>query len=117
MTVNRQVGQLWLAAHLGQVKGSGPLRMAQPQSVQVSTSSPNIPRTMGPHLAAPQGPVPMPVRRLTVSKVFAPARMALSTIPLRILLHRQIGRYASNTASSLAFLISSDWSNPKKLPP
>ena len=46
------ITQLWLAPHLGQVKGSVPLRIDQPQSVQVSTSSPNIPRTIGPHLAA-----------------------------------------------------------------
>jgi hypothetical protein len=82
----------WLAPHLGQVSGGGPFRMDQPHSAQVSTSSPSIPRIIGPHLDAPQGPVPAPVRRLTISKVFAPACITFTMIPLRILLHRQIGR-------------------------
>jgi len=55
----------------------------------------------------PQGPVPTPVRLLTCSKVLAPARMALSTVPLRILLHRQAGLRFSMTACSLAFCSTS----------
>jgi len=37
-------------AAAGEIKGEGPLRMDQPYSRQVSTSSPSIPRIMGPHL-------------------------------------------------------------------
>jgi len=66
--------------------------MDQPHSLQVSTCSPSIPLIIGPHLAAPHGPVPAPVRRLTISKVLAPDWIALAIIPLRILLHRQMGR-------------------------
>lgn len=66
--------------------------MDQPQTVHVSTGSPSMPRTMGPQRAAPQGPVPAPVLRLTASNVLAPAWIAFTMIPLRILLHRQIGR-------------------------
>ena len=66
--------------------------MDQPQAEQVSTSSPSMPRTMGPQRAAPQGPVPAPVLRLISWNVLAPAWIALTMIPLRILLHRQIGR-------------------------
>ena len=82
----------WFEPHLGQIKGGGALRIDQPQAVQVATSSPSIPLIIGPHLAAPQGPVPAPVLRLTASKLFAPAWIAFTIMPLRILLQRQMGR-------------------------
>jgi len=82
----------WLAPHLGQIKGGGALRIDQPQAAQVATSSPSIPLIIGPHLAAPQGPVPAPVLRLTASKLFAPPWIAFTIMPLRILLQRQMGR-------------------------
>ena len=66
--------------------------MDQPHSLQLSTSSPSMPRIMGPQRAAPQGPVPAPVLRLTISNVLAPDWIALTMIPLRILLQRQTGR-------------------------
>jgi hypothetical protein len=66
-----------------------------------------MPRTIVPQRRPPQGPVPTPVRLLTCSKVFAPARIALSTVPLRILLHRQAGFKFSMIACSLAFRSSS----------
>jgi hypothetical protein len=66
-----------------------------------------MPRTSEPQRLPPQGPVPTPVRLLTCSKVFAPARIALSTVPLRILLHRHAGFKFSMIACSLAFRSSS----------
>jgi len=66
-----------------------------------------MPRTIEPQRRPPQGPVPTPVRLLTCSKVLAPAWMALSTVPLRILLHRQAGLRFSMIACSLAFRSSS----------
>ncbi len=77
--------------------------MGQPHSSHLKNGSPNIPRTMVPHRLPPQGPVPTPVRLLTCSKVLAPPWIALSTVPLRILLHRQAGLRFSMTACSLAF--------------
>jgi len=91
----------------GQTSGSGPSKIGQPQSVQIVTGSPSIPRTAAPQRFAPQGPVPIPVRLLTISKVFAPAWIAFTTIPLRILLQRQIGRRLSIIACFLASLSSS----------
>jgi hypothetical protein len=38
----------------------GPRRIDQPQSRQVVTGSPSMPRTAAPQRFAPQGPVPMP---------------------------------------------------------
>ena len=81
--------------------------MGQPHSLQLTTASPSIPRTMEPQRLPPQGPVPTPVRLLICSKVFAPAWMAFSTVPLRILLHRQAGLRFSMTACSLALRSSS----------
>jgi hypothetical protein len=81
--------------------------MAQPQLRQVTTGSPSMPRTIAPQRLAPQGPVPMPVLLLTISKVLAPAWIAFTTTPLRILLQRQIGRKLSMTACSLACFSSS----------
>jgi hypothetical protein len=66
-----------------------------------------MPRTIEPQRLPPQGPVPTPVRLLTCSKVFAPALMALSTVPLRILLQRQAGLRFSMTDCSLAFCAES----------
>jgi hypothetical protein len=86
----------------GQTCGEIPTKTGQPQSLQLTTGSPNIPRTMEPQRRPPQGPVPTPVRLLTCSKVFAPAWIAFSTIPLRILLHRQAGLRFSMTAWALA---------------
>jgi hypothetical protein len=91
----------------GQTWGEFPTKTGQPQSLQGITGSPNIPRTMDPQRLPPQGPVPTPVRLLTCSKVLAPAWMALSTVPLRILLHRQAGLRFSMTACSLALRSSS----------
>jgi hypothetical protein len=83
------------------------MRTGQPHSLQFTTGSPSIPRTIEPQRLPPQGPVPTPVRLLTCSKVLAPAWIALSTVPLRILLHRQAGLRFSMTACSLAFCSSS----------
>jgi hypothetical protein len=66
-----------------------------------------MPRTSEPQRLPPQGPVPTPVRLLTCSKVFAPACMALTTVPLRILLQMQAGLRFSMTACSLALRSSS----------
>jgi hypothetical protein len=62
-----------------------------------------MPRTIEPQRLPPHGPVPTPVRLLTCSKVLAPALMAFSTVPLRILLQRQAGLRLSMTACSLDF--------------
>jgi hypothetical protein len=72
--------------------------------LQLTTGSPNIPRTIEPQRLPPQGPVPTPVRLLTCSKVLAPAWIAFKTTPLRILLQRQAGFRFSMTACSRAFL-------------
>jgi hypothetical protein len=79
------------------------MRIGQPHSLQLTTGSPNIPRTIDPQRLPPQGPVPTPVRLLTCSKVLAPPWIALSTVPLRILLHKQAGLRFSMTACSLDF--------------
>ncbi len=50
-----------------------PAKTGQPHSLQLTTGSPNIPRTMDPQRRPPQGPVPTPVRLLTSAKVLAPA--------------------------------------------
>jgi hypothetical protein len=91
----------------GQTCGEVPTKTGQPQSLQLTTGSPSMPRTIVPQRLPPQGPVPTPVRLLTCSKVLAPAWMALSTVPLRILLHKQAGLRFSMTACSLAFRSSS----------
>jgi hypothetical protein len=62
-----------------------------------------MPRTSEPQRRPPQGPVPTPVRLLICSKVFAPAWIALATVPLRILLQMQAGLRFSMIACSLAF--------------
>ena len=93
-----------------------PTKTGQPQSVQLTTGSPNIPRTMEPQRRPPQGPVPTPVRLLICSKVLAPAWIALSTIPLRILLHKQAGLRFSMTAWALAFCSSSSMASSLSLP-
>jgi hypothetical protein len=90
------------------------MRTGQPHSLQLTTGSPNIPRTIEPQRLPPQGPVPTPVRLLTCSKVLAPAWMALMTVPLRILLQRQAGLRFSMTACSLAFCSNSSMA---KCPP
>jgi hypothetical protein len=41
-----------------------PTKTGQPQSLQVVTGSPNMPRTSEPQRRPPQGPVPTPVRLL-----------------------------------------------------
>jgi hypothetical protein len=79
-------------------------RTGQPHSLQLTTGSPNIPRTIEPQRLPPQGPVPTPVRLLTCSKVFAPAAIAFSTVPLRILLHKQAGLRFSMIACSRLLL-------------
>jgi hypothetical protein len=76
--------------------------VGQAHSLQAITGSPSMPRTSEPQRLPPQGPVPTPVRLLTCSKVLAPAWIALSTAPLRILLHRQAGLKFSMTARVLA---------------
>ena len=91
----------------GQTCGEVSTKTGQPQSLQLTTGSPSMPRTIVPQRLPPQGPVPTPVRLLTCSKVLAPAWMALSTVPLRILLHKQAGLRFSMTACSLAFRSSS----------
>ena len=91
----------------GQIGGEEAARIGQPQSLQFTMGSPNIPRTSEPQRRPPQGPVPTPVRLPICSKVLAPAWMALRTAPLRILLHRQAGLRLSMTACSLAFCSSS----------
>jgi hypothetical protein len=83
------------------------VRTGQPHSEQLTNGSPNIPRTIEPQRFPPQGPVPTPVRLLTCSKVLAPALIALSTVPLRILLQRQAGLNFSMTDCSLAFCAES----------
>ena len=105
-----QVGQPSCRAYSqrGQICGEAPARIGQPHSLQLMTGSPNMPRTSVPQRRPPQGPVPTPVRLLTCSKVFAPARIALSTVPLRILLQMQAGLRFSITAWVLASC--SDWS-------
>jgi hypothetical protein len=69
--------------------------------------SPNMPRTNDPQRRPPHGPVPTPVRLLTCSKVFAPPWIALTTVPLRILLQMQAGLRFSMTACCRAFCSSS----------
>lgn len=71
------------------------------------TGSPSMPRTIVPQRLPPQGPVPTPVRLLTCSNVLAPAWMAFSTVPLRILLQRQAGLRFSMTDCALVFCSSS----------
>ena len=104
-----QVGQPSCRAYSqrGQICGEAPARIGQPHSLQLMTGSPNMPRTSVPQRRPPQGPVPTPVRLLTCSKVFAPSRIALRTVPLRILLHRQAGFKFSMIACSLALNSSS----------
>ena len=87
---------------------AAPTRTGQPQSPQLVTGSPKRPRTSEPQRLPPQGPVPTPVRLLTCSKVLAPPWIALTTVPLRILLQMQAGLRFSITAWVLASC--SDWS-------
>src|SRR5262245_23101579 len=91
----------------GQTEGEIAVNTGHPHSLQLTTGSPNIPRTIDPQRLPPQGPVPTPVRLLTCSKVFAPAWIALSTVPLRILLQRQAGLRFSITACALSFCSNS----------
>jgi len=95
-------------------RGQGaPINTGQPQSLQFVTGSPNRPRTKEPQRLPPQGPVPTPVRLLTCSKVLAPPWIALSTVPLRILLQMQAGLRFSITALVLASC--ADWSMARYL--
>ncbi len=77
--------------------------IGQPHSWQLTVGSPNMPRTIVPQRLPPHGPVPTPVRLLTISNVLAPAWIALSTTPLRILLQRHAGLKLSTIACSLLF--------------
>jgi hypothetical protein len=91
----------------GQTCGDALASTGQPQSLQLMIGSPNIPRTKEPQRRPPHGPVPTPVRLLTCSKVLAPAWIALTTVPLRILLQMQAGFRFSITACSRLFCSSS----------
>jgi hypothetical protein len=91
----------------GQTEGEIAVNTGQPQSLQFSTDSPSMPLTSEPQRLPPHGPVPTPVRLLTCSKVLAPACIALTTAPLRILLQRQAGLRFSMTACSRALRSSS----------
>lgn len=57
----------------GHTCGEALAKTGQPQSGQLITGSPSIPRTIDPQRRPPQGPVPTPVRLLTCSNVLAPA--------------------------------------------
>jgi hypothetical protein len=96
----------------GQICGEAFVRTGQPHSRQLTTGSPNMPRTIEPQRFPPHGPVPTPVRLLTCSNVFAPALIAFSTVPLRILLQRQAGLRLSMTDCSLAFCAESSMAGP-----
>jgi hypothetical protein len=87
----------------GQTCGARFNKTGHPHAAQLVTGSPNIPLTSEPQRRPPHGPVPTPVLLLTCSKVRAPAWIALATVPLRILLHRQAGFRVSMTACSRAF--------------
>lgn len=95
----------------GQACGEAVIRTGQPHSAQLTTGSPNMPRTIEPQRLPPQGPVPTPVRLLTCSKVLAPALIAFRTVPLRILLQRQAGLRFSMTDCSRALCAESSMAN------